>query len=309
MPKLGAKGAELWDDCSERGGRRGIERHPLVNWWFRAKVAERKFRCYRWPMHTAPLSPGLARMGVAFPVALLSVALLHVSSASAITIVKDETRAKNTYFEAASCRAPATVSLGVLADASLVEPASLHLGATVTAYDTYWEAGSSATITAVEVQQQSGRPVVVWTATPHPEMCDGDPLTDWGWYSVDQRFAVSYRVRHRVRLSRRDAADLAEEALARRFPFYGYSSGSSTRCRRTATRARCQVTFWGGDTSFTGVVKSRLSTSPDRRRLLWSYRLRVRQVNEYCIHVTHNYPCTTTHRKSRHRVRAPGWLL
>jgi hypothetical protein len=73
------------------------------------------------------------------------------------------------------------------------------------------------------------------TPTPHPEMCDGDPLTDRGWYSVDRRFAVSYGIRQQVRLSRRDAADLAEEALARRFPFYGYSSGSSTRCRHTAT--------------------------------------------------------------------------
>jgi hypothetical protein len=60
-------------------------------------------------MHGAPLSRSLARLGVALAVALLSVALLHVGSASAITIVKAETRAENNYFEAASCRAPAMV--------------------------------------------------------------------------------------------------------------------------------------------------------------------------------------------------------
>ena len=235
--------------------------------------------------------------------------LLAPSPASALFVIEEGTEGKTTFFEASRCVATATVSLAAPRRATNVEPESLHVGETVTAFDGYYEDRSFATITTVEGQLRGGRPVLVWTATPDPAICGDDPLTDIGWYTVDRRFVLSYRLRHHVRLSRRDAADLAEEALVRRFPFYPYSQGSSTRCQRTATRARCRVSFWGGDTSFEGVVKSRLSTTPDHRRLLWSYRLRVVQTNEYCLFVTHDYPCRKTYRKSRQRVRAPSWLL
>jgi hypothetical protein len=234
--------------------------------------------------------------------------LLAPSPASALYLIEDGTRSKTSYFEARDCQATASVSLAAPGGANNVAPESLQVGETVTAYDSYYQLQSSAAITAVEVQRRAGRPVATWTATPDPAICEDDPLTDIGWYSADRRFVLTYRLRQQVRMSRRDAADLAEEAVVRRFPYYPNSSGSSTRCRGPTTRARCEVGFWAGDTSFAGVVRVALSASPDHRRLLWSYRMRIVQTNEYCLFVTHDYPCRKTYRKSRQRLPAPSWL-
>jgi hypothetical protein len=182
-------------------------------------------------------------------------------------------------------------------------------------------------VTGVRVRPE-GRSEVLWGAKPLPGGCRGhygDPVdyNEFGdpvygppeyffWDTERYDFEVSYRVRHRVQLTRHSAAGLASEALSRRFDgAYNYGEGYP-HCRRPQhNRASCSITFFAGDTYWVGRVNVRVGTTRNHRKLRWSYRMNVLQVDDYCLSVNHGTraQCTRRIRRSRKHIPVPGGSL
>ena len=55
------------------------------------------------------------------------------------------------------------------------------------------------------------------------------------------------------------------------------------------------------------VVKLRL-IGRSGQKPVWSYRLKGRYFNDYCIYVTHEGNCVTPLKKRRSRVSLPSWV-
>ena len=118
-----------------------------------------------------------------------------------MVIVNDGTRAKTSYFYSDACDAPTTVSLPAPARSIEVVPESPRVWQTVAAWDTDDFLESVATTSDVRVEDNGSRPVVRWTASPNPALCDPNPAFRVGWYSADRRFRLAYRERIDFRLA------------------------------------------------------------------------------------------------------------
>lgn len=239
------------------------------------------------------------------------VALLWAASgAHAVVVVEDGTRAKLDFFESSACASPATVSLTAPLGATGVEPEGLMIGETVTAFDGVEETRSVATVTTVGTARRGSRSITTWTATPHPALCDTAAFADPGWFSVDRRFAVSYRKRERIVMTRTMARRLTYEAMDRMFSFWESTDGDRYGCHLPSRhRGRCRISFFIGDGVYDGTVTSRISTDRRRRHLQWSYRASVLLTDEYCVLVSHQPPCYHRFNKVRTKVRFPSWVL
>jgi hypothetical protein len=241
---------------------------------------------------------------------LALVAVLAVpAGAQGIVLIEDGTQAKTDYFEAGACSSSATISLAAPSGATSVETEALLVGDTVTAFDGLDETRSFATVTDVATRPSSGRLVTTWTATPDPALCEPSAFFDDGWYSVDRRFAVSYRKRERLVMTRTMARRLTYEAMDRMFSFWESTYGDRYRCQSPSRhRGRCRISFIIGDGVYDGYVTSRISTDRRHRRLLWSYRASILLTDEYCLFVSHQPPCHRRYNKGRTKVRFPGWV-
>jgi hypothetical protein len=187
----------------------------------------------------------------------------------------------------------------------------MRVGREVPAMDSFEASRGLARVTSTRFDRTAGQWRLTWVAEPTSSLCGRaqEVGTDLGWFTGWWTFRAYFAVPRRVRITRADFRGLARVALRRRYDFYRHSQGRRIRCdapRRN--QARCDVFFFGGDTNFRGYVVSRLERTADRRGLLWYYRLRVVQTNEYCEHVTMNYPCSEVHRVRRSELSTPRFV-
>jgi len=182
-------------------------------------------------------------------------------------------------------------------------------------------------VTSVRVRPKTSE--IVWAAAPLPGGCYpdyGEPIgTDengndiytktptFKWKTDDYDFEAKYKVRHNVQLTRRSAARLASTALSRQFGnAYENADTGYPRCRRPRHNSTlCSTGFFQGDVSWGGYVRVKVGTTRNHRKLRWSYRLNVLQVNEYCLNVNHGGRggCTDRIHRNRTRIAVPGGKL
>lgn len=116
-----------------------------------------------------------------------------------------------------------------------------------------------------------------------------DPDESSGPCSDERRIRIGFRL---PTLTKRDALDYARSALARaaRWPL---TLGDNYRrsCRRqTRARMRCRVSTFAGDSVVVGTVAIRLYRRGNSA--YYSARFTGRWINEYCVHVTKDHPCS-----------------
>jgi hypothetical protein len=228
-----------------------------------------------------------------------------------VTLVEWKSRSVFTGFESDRCDGPASVSVELPIRARYIEPATMPVGREVPAFDGFEATRGFARVTSTKVDRRGSVGRLTWTAIPTAPLCGRarEVGTDLGWFTGWWTFRAAFAQARRVRTTRNDFRRLTRVALIRRYPYYTNSQVTRIRCAKPRrNQTRCNVFFYGGDTFFEGYVLSRLKRTADREGLLWSYRLRVVQTDEYCQRVTKNYPCTEVHRLRRSGLPTPAFV-
>jgi hypothetical protein len=119
-------------------------------------------------------------------------------------------------------------------------------------------------------------------------------LRDWG---CNTRLDNSERLTQTPTLHRGEAVRLLKTALRRRFKAsYRAGYGKRHRCTRASRTAfGCKLGWVVGDLVYDG--RARISQRRRGQQVFWSYRWRIRQINEYCL-VTGGRQCTEIYRVS-----------
>ena len=214
-------------------------------------------------------------------------------------------------FEADRCDGAASVSVALPLKARYVEPATMLVGRVVPALDRFEASRGVARITSTKVVRRDDGRRLSWTATSKAPLCERarEAGTDLSWFTGWWTFRASFAQPRRIGISRNDFRRLTRVALVRRYAFYTNSQETRIRCAEPRrNRTRCNVFFYGGDTFFEGYAVSRLTRTADRQGLLWSYRLRVVQTDDYCQRVTKNYPCIQVHLRRRSGLPTPAFV-
>ena len=239
-------------------------------------------------------------------VAGLAASALLGGAAEAQAFGWTETRSKTVheeFFGGDSCADAYTLNVWV-DGARNIQPTSLLAGHQMTGTDLWGDGHGPVQVVGV----RSYGDTLTYTLKPVGGWCSSaDPGSDYGWEIHSAKIGVRYQVRKRIVMGRNLAKHLSEQALARRFSWYGDANHGGWRCRISGNRGHCRHVFGIGDGVVIGVVKVRLIGRTGQKPV-WSYKLNAKQIDEYCRYVSHAGNCVTRFKKRRGRISLPFWV-
>lgn len=218
--------------------------------------------------------------------------------ASALTVQRNGVAQETLFFQSENgyCRGASTATISLPRDAETIRIIAPQVGSTTN--------NGRVQITAVKIENPSGRPVVRWIAEGRSSGCFGELGERW---SAQFEAKLEYRQRIQVVLRRALGERMVSVALNREFQSTFANSTEVTRfaCKKPSSLVlRCKVGWFLGDTSYRGQVRVRLGATAATPN--WAYKLRIAVTDEYCQSVTHAGRCVKVIRRHRRGMRL-GW--